>query len=295
MMKISEFAYMNDITVRALRHYENMGLITQYKIDDISGYRYYCKSQSHNIQLILYLKSIGFSLSEIKHILKDNISKTEFISELILKKESSIKDIMNTEYRLNRINELLDLLSNSESDFIEILLNYESKEDKCMMNHELFDTQARVIFNNAENTKQKISAISIDIDNFGSINNDYSYEVGDDVISGVKNSIMNAIINIQKEKNIDLLFERFGGDEFRILMNSGNDDCMKLIEHIYNNLDQLIFDELADDYKVTLTIGCAYYPIGNAKSYVQLFHQADTALYEQKTKLRGKYKIHRID
>lgn len=64
-LKIREFAQLCNVTVRTLRHYEQIGLLTPHEVDTYTGYRYYHVSQFQTMSSILRLKDLGFTLDEI--------------------------------------------------------------------------------------------------------------------------------------------------------------------------------------------------------------------------------------
>lgn len=66
MIKIGDFAKIFGITVRAIRYYEEMGLLKPCYVDIYSGYRYYDEKNVEELSKILYLKDLGFSLEAIK-------------------------------------------------------------------------------------------------------------------------------------------------------------------------------------------------------------------------------------
>jgi DNA-binding transcriptional MerR regulator/effector-binding domain-containing protein len=68
--KIGEFSKLCQVTVKTLRHYESVGLLSPAEIDEWTGYRYYDTSQLRRMSNILYLKRLGFSLEEIADILE---------------------------------------------------------------------------------------------------------------------------------------------------------------------------------------------------------------------------------
>ena len=41
MFKIGDFARINKVTVKTLRHYDSIALLQPEKIDSFTGYRYY--------------------------------------------------------------------------------------------------------------------------------------------------------------------------------------------------------------------------------------------------------------
>lgn len=82
ILKIGDFAQLNDISVQALRHYEKVGLLRPARVDEQSGYRYYHINQSGIVDSIQYLKQFGFSLRDIVEILNQQEDLTE-LSEKI--------------------------------------------------------------------------------------------------------------------------------------------------------------------------------------------------------------------
>ena len=68
LYKIGMFAAMNHVTVKALRFYEEQGLLMPGLIHPETGYRYYTLSQMAVLHQITALKLAGFTLEEIAHI-----------------------------------------------------------------------------------------------------------------------------------------------------------------------------------------------------------------------------------
>ena len=68
LYKIGMFAAMNHVTVKALRFYEEQGLLMPACINQENGYRYYTLSQMAVLHQITALKMAGFTLEEIAHI-----------------------------------------------------------------------------------------------------------------------------------------------------------------------------------------------------------------------------------
>ena len=71
-LKIGEFSRLGRVTVRALRHYEEIGLLKPGIVDRETGYRYYAVGQLQKIQSITTLKSLGYSLEEIRDLWDDD-------------------------------------------------------------------------------------------------------------------------------------------------------------------------------------------------------------------------------
>jgi effector-binding domain-containing protein len=67
MLGIGEFSRMSMLTVKALRHYDEQGVLKPY-VDPESGYRYYSLAQLRDAGLIALLRSLEVPLPEV-HIL----------------------------------------------------------------------------------------------------------------------------------------------------------------------------------------------------------------------------------
>ena len=69
MLKIGEFSKLSRISVRMLRHYDEIGLLRPAEIDRFTDYRYYREDQLPTAGRIAALKEMGFSLADIARIL----------------------------------------------------------------------------------------------------------------------------------------------------------------------------------------------------------------------------------
>ena len=74
-LKIGEFSRICHVTVRTLRHYEEIGLLLPDYIDEWTNYRYYSLVQFQKMQAINRLKELGFSLEEIRDLFDDEIGR----------------------------------------------------------------------------------------------------------------------------------------------------------------------------------------------------------------------------
>ena len=70
LYKIGEFSKLVNVPVKTLRYYYEINLFKPQEIDLFSGYRYYSEKQINDLEVILSLKEVGFSLEEIKKILE---------------------------------------------------------------------------------------------------------------------------------------------------------------------------------------------------------------------------------
>ena len=71
ILRIGEFSKLNNIPIRTLRFYDQIGLLKPYQVDPETNYRSYHIEQSSLVDAIQYLRQLDFSLEEIKEILSD--------------------------------------------------------------------------------------------------------------------------------------------------------------------------------------------------------------------------------
>ncbi|TCL59867.1 DNA-binding transcriptional MerR regulator [Kineothrix alysoides] len=70
MIKIGDFSKLSRISIRMLRHYDEIGLLVPASIDAFTGYRYYSEAQLPLAERIHVLKNMGFGLAVIQEILE---------------------------------------------------------------------------------------------------------------------------------------------------------------------------------------------------------------------------------
>ena len=63
MLKIGEFSKLSRVSVRMLRHYDEVGLLAPSEVDPMTGYRYYSERQLITAGRIAALRALGFGLS----------------------------------------------------------------------------------------------------------------------------------------------------------------------------------------------------------------------------------------
>ena len=68
-MSIGEFARLSRLSAKALRLYDELGLLPPAQVDPDSGYRWYAAGQLDNARLVASLRQIGVPLAQIKVIL----------------------------------------------------------------------------------------------------------------------------------------------------------------------------------------------------------------------------------
>lgn len=122
------------------------------------------------------------------------------------------------------------------------------------------------------------SIIVIDIDRFKSINDTYGHHTGDVVLKHIADLIRQAV----RPQDV---CSRFGGEEFVVLLRQTNSStAYQVAEYIRSSVEN---SAMPIDRTVTISAGIAEYPIHSAAA-MELFHLADTALYQAKEEGRNR-------
>lgn len=103
MFRIGEFSKMGKITIKALRYYDEIGLLKPEEIDKFSGYRFYGTNQLVTLHQIQSFRQIGLSTHEIKLI----FSGYDAESVLLKRKAELTAQLEDTTDRLSRIEFIL--------------------------------------------------------------------------------------------------------------------------------------------------------------------------------------------
>jgi DNA-binding transcriptional MerR regulator len=69
MFSIGEFARLGGVSIRTLRHYDEIGLLRPASVDPDTGYRDYSAAQLGQINRIVALKELGFPLTQVRRLL----------------------------------------------------------------------------------------------------------------------------------------------------------------------------------------------------------------------------------
>jgi DNA-binding transcriptional MerR regulator len=69
MFSIGDFATFTQVSVRALRFYDQKGLLAPAQVDPRTGYRYYTADQVELVVRIMALRDLGLTLAQIREVL----------------------------------------------------------------------------------------------------------------------------------------------------------------------------------------------------------------------------------
>ncbi len=98
-MKVKEVADLVGISVRTLHYYDEIGLLEPNQKTE-SGYRYYSNKDIDTLQQIIFFKSMGMPLEQIKSIIKDSdfnpIEALKMHQKMIAKKRDQLDLMLQT-------------------------------------------------------------------------------------------------------------------------------------------------------------------------------------------------------
>jgi len=107
MFKIGDFSRLSRISIKALRYYDDIGLLRPGMVDRFTGYRYYSADQLPRLNRIVVLKNLGLSLEEVAKILDEKLSP-DIVGQLLKLRIVEIRQRLNDEKeRLGQVEEWL--------------------------------------------------------------------------------------------------------------------------------------------------------------------------------------------
>lgn len=120
MLQIGEFSKLTGVPIRTLRYYDEIDLFKPADIDLFTNYRYYNEEQIEDLNLINKLKSVGFSLDEIKQ------NWNKFTDNIMLKKQQELRE------KLKDINKSIKEIDYLRSNIVDgkIVKNMPDKKGK---------------------------------------------------------------------------------------------------------------------------------------------------------------------
>ncbi|MER5635797.1 MerR family transcriptional regulator [Kitasatospora sp. NPDC002227] len=103
MFTIGEFAKHGRVSVRMLRHYDAVGLLRPAHVDPASGYRGYEAAQLAELNRVIALKDLGFTLEQVGAILGERVGAEELRGMLRLRHAELAALVSETTTRLTRV------------------------------------------------------------------------------------------------------------------------------------------------------------------------------------------------
>ena len=132
---------------------------------------------------------------------------------------------------------------------------------------------------------EKGTFVILDVDKFKDVNDRYGHAAGDTVLHELAKTFF-------RHFRKDDIIGRIGGDEFVIYMRNteSKEIASARVKNLIENVRSLPFEEMNGNH-VTISVGIAFVPeAGNC--YMDLYKNADTALYETKQNGRDGYHVY---
>jgi diguanylate cyclase len=171
------------------------------------------------------------------------------------------RDLTDQNTRLQQMNEVLSQLSITDGL-------------TKLHNHRFFQDHLTREIKRVNRTREPLSMLLIDLDDFKKFNDRFGHAAGDELLSRIARILNGAV------RESDLL-ARYGGEEFVILAsNTDIEGAQGLAEKVRTEIAEssFILDDSLRPMRVTVSIGVAEF-LGNRKRF---FQEADEALYSAK-------------
>lgn len=234
-------------------------------LPDTEGYELYHKIKSidQNNSLIIFLTSKdqnndivkGLSLGACDYIKKPFHNEILKSRVLIHLKDKKIKDELKRKNLEMEVN-MQRLNSFAFKDPLTGLYNRRYVEEQL---------KERIIFGNED-----VTLILCDVDDFKFINDNYSHEVGDIVLIG----IANIMVNVSSKVNA----VRWGGEEFLIILfGLSKEESSNITERIRKEIANFPFYSKQNVFHCTISIGLSTYD--QSITFIQNLECVDEALY----------------
>ncbi|MHB8126411.1 MAG: MerR family transcriptional regulator [Desulfitobacteriaceae bacterium] len=110
------FQRLTRVSVRMLRHYDEIGLLKPQSIDGFTGYRFYSADQIPRVNRIQVLKEMGFSLAEICGLMAKDLDLKQLRSLLLNRKREISVTIENEKEKLLRVETLIKFIDKEDLD-----------------------------------------------------------------------------------------------------------------------------------------------------------------------------------
>lgn len=105
LMPIGRFSKSCRLSIKALRHYDEQGLLRPAHVDRQTGYRYYTRSQAREAVLIGMLRTLGIGVAAIREILG---ADSRGRADLLAREEARVaRELARTQAALGSLRRLL--------------------------------------------------------------------------------------------------------------------------------------------------------------------------------------------
>lgn len=97
LVPIGRFSTMTRLSIKALRHYDDLGLLRPAEVDESTGYRYYALDQANRAEAIRLLRSVDLGLDDIGELL--DAGDPDVVTKLLDQHRVRLEDQLETQRR----------------------------------------------------------------------------------------------------------------------------------------------------------------------------------------------------
>lgn len=144
-----------------------------------------------------------------------------------------------------------------------------------LKNRRAYDMEANAELERCRNNKKPFVMMVVDIDHFKNFNDSYGHAVGDQVLIGVAETL------VDHTRGYDSVY-RLGGEEFVVILAEASPDVgHKAAERLRLAVEAMTIDVDDNSHRVTVSIGVEWDQNGKL-SLEQVFNGADALMYKAK-------------
>jgi DNA-binding transcriptional MerR regulator len=124
MLTIGAFARLGGVSVRTVRHYEQVGVLKPAETDPTTGYRFYRARQLARLHRIQALKDLGLSLQQLAPLLDDELSAAQLSGMLVLTRAQLAERLAEDQARLARVEQRLRYIEMEDDMSIDMVIKH---------------------------------------------------------------------------------------------------------------------------------------------------------------------------
>ena len=111
---VGEISKIYNISVHTLRFYDKKGVFQPSTKNEVTGYRYYTPDQLYQLELLLFLRELGFPVHDMK-CLMEQVSTRSQLQEVLRKQQSVIQN------QIDALTAIRDKLTQVDGKFSNLL------------------------------------------------------------------------------------------------------------------------------------------------------------------------------
>lgn len=255
LFSIGEVADIKGITIKALRYYHKIGILTPAYIDEKTSYRYYSLEQFIYIDIIKVCRFLGISIKEMQQILNEGNTE-KLLKFLVLKRYETEQNMKKMKEVLDTIDKLNDRVKYAKKELIHEQITIKYIEKRYIITatcKEVGDLKEILYYSDLDRViQEKNLETTMESGIIYSITSKGDYEPRHVFRVLFEND------DIQKEQNIDILPE---GKYLTLAFSKNNEEesIAKLHDYVKDNnlkINKYIEVDLLDDIFKTYSYSC---------------------------------------